>query len=693
MSQHTTGDMLRALLASLIWAAFWFWWDSLEALSELAEAARVVKGDDQTLLLLRGAIAEYVLRMGLAHAVLGLFGSVWLFGWVRVLTHARAVTPRRFFLLCAGVAGLTSLTLLVWQTTLFPRLHGFNPWLQPWVDTLTVARLGWLSGGLALTLGGLLLLRAWRVGSLAPLGRHLLLLALWVGGTWRLTVLPEARPAVDNEGMNVVFIGIDALRPDHLGANGYSRETSPNIDAFLQEAILYPEAWTPLPRTYPSWVSLLSGDLPITARIRDNLPSPAALVPKTALLPQVLQGEGYHTRFVTDDSRFSYMVPEGGWDAVQQPQVGMQNFAVSMREPPYRHFHALMHNRVGFWMVPVQAWNQAFGSSYRPRLFQEKALDELALASEHERFFYAVHSCVLHAPGDRPWPWHSLHGQPGVELSNRFKYSRSGTALMGETNRAGESIEALAEQNERIYDSGINMADELVGALMQQLEQAGLLDNTIVVLFSDHGEEQWAPDLPYAYKGPNHGFHPYGEGQFRTLLAIRYPDGRGAGQRVEGSARLMDVVPTLARDLGLSWPEAIDGLALQELPNEEEDRLVYIETGASESNYWNEGHLDYPFKHMSRRYRLDAELDRVYIRIKFKTALIAAKDRVVQRGRWKLVYRPTVDGQLLQLYDRSVDPMNRHDLASEHPEVLQVLSAELQVFLERDGLGLRSDAP
>ena len=686
-------DLIRAVVASLLWAASWFLWDSLEALAGLAEASRVVKGDDDTLLLMRGAIAGYLARMGLAHAVMGLFGSVWVFGCVRLWTHGQPVAPGPFFRVAAVVAGLTSASLLVWQTTLFPRLHEVNPWLQGWVDTLTVPRLTGLSAGLAVALLVGLLVRAVRASSAGPFARHGLLLVVWVAGGWRLTALPKARPATDNQGLNVVFIGIDALRPDRLGANGHDRPTSPNIDALLAESVLYPEAWTPLPRTYPSWVSLLTGKLPITVGIRDNLPPPSALVPDSAMLPQVLQGEGYHTRFVTDDSRFSYMVPEGGWDAIQQPVVGMQNFAVSMREPPYRHFHALMHNRVGFWLVPVQAWNQAFGSSYRPALFQEKAVDELALASEHERFFYAVHSCVLHAPGDRPWPWHSLHGQAGVELSNRFKYSRSGTALLGETNRQGESIEALAEQNLRIYDSGVNMADELVGALMKELGDAGLLDNTVVVLFSDHGEEHWVPEAPYPYKGPNHGFHPYGEGQFRTLLAIRYPDGQGASTRVQGSARLIDVVPTLARVLGLTWPQAIDGVALQDLPDEQEPRLVYIETGASEPNYWNEGHLTYPFKQMSRRYRLDEDLDRVYIRPRFHEALVAAKDRVVQRGRWKLVYRPMEEGQLLQLFDTLADPHNREDLFAEQPEVAEALLQDLRGFLERDGLELRSTGP
>ena len=75
-------------------------------------------------------------------------------------------------------------------------------------------------------------------------------------------------PKAANEGMNVVLLGIDALRPDHLGSEGYFRDTAPAIDAFLSESVVFEEAFTPLARTYPSWTSLLTGSWPTTPPVR-----------------------------------------------------------------------------------------------------------------------------------------------------------------------------------------------------------------------------------------------------------------------------------------------------------------------------------------------------------------------------------------------------------------------------------------
>ena len=84
--------------------------------------------------------------------------------------------------------------------------------------------------------------------------------------------------------------------------------------------------------------------------------------------------------------------------------------------------------------------------------------------------------------------------------------------------------------------------------MVAQLKASGLWDNTVVVLLSDHGEEFWSEDLPYRYNGPNHGFHPYGDGQNRVVMAVRVPESLKTEawepRRVEDSARLIDPSPS-----------------------------------------------------------------------------------------------------------------------------------------------------
>jgi len=680
-----------ATLVGLLWSTVLFANDTWEAWIGFRKGLNKVDADAETQGLILAAIVDYVVRIAFGHAILAVLGSLWLWSWLRLLVP----DTRRPALWALLFGGLSTLSLYGWQITLLPTLHDWFPWRSAWVAVFTPGVLAVLHGVIGLGLA-VWLVRSWRHDLLA-LGRRLVPLAALVLGWMAVEWEPAPEAAVGNAGPNVVLIGIDSLRPDHLASQGYFRDTAPHIDAFLEEAVLFEHAWTPLARTYPSWMSLLTGALPIDLGIRDNLPAPDALVPGRPTLPQVLSEQGWHTTFVTDDSRFSYMVPELGWQTIVQPPVDLQNFVVSSNEPHYRAFHAFFHNRLGDALLPTGAFNQSFGKSYRPLRFIARASQALAEASRHERFFYASHACFLHAPGDRIWPWHSMHGQEGYDGRNRFRYLRSGSALFLNDGTPKDASGPLSEQDVRIYDSGIDMADRHVAETMAQLAEAGLLDDTIVVLFSDHGEEHYAEDLPYAYMGPNHGFHPYGDGQLRVLMAVRFPDGLGAGETVAGHARLMDLLPTLIEALGLTWPGELGGRSLLPLVRGEEadpenSRQVYVETGVSERRYWNEGHLGYPFDRVSERYVVHPETGRVHIRAEFFDHLVAAKDRVLQRGRWKLVYRPMepAEGQLhraqIELFDRVADPLNRTDLSGLEPEVLAELGLELVEHLRSDGI-------
>ena len=79
-----------------------------------------------------------------------------------------------------------------------------------------------------------------------------------------------------------------------------------------------------------------------------------------------------------------------------------------------------------------------------------------------------------------------------------------------------DSVIDITHQDHNIYDSGMHMADAMVKQIVDEL--SGLWDNTIIVLLSDHGEEMFDDDLPYKCHGPNHGYHPYGDGQHHVML-------------------------------------------------------------------------------------------------------------------------------------------------------------------------------
>lgn len=681
---------MRSLLAGVLWIGTMFGLELWESASRLKRSAKKVRTDETALRLAEEAAREYLLGTTAAYAMMAVVAAVVMHFALRIWFPEEPGRRRWWTAAVVFALGVTA-AFFSHDMVLFPQRYFYYDFIEAYADLAHPTKLLVAWGALAL---GLLVVAARRHGAETRgrlLGSVAALAALgvaWAGATHN----PREAPAQDNAGPNIILLGIDGLRPDHLRSFGYGRDTAPNIEAFLEDAVVFESSWTVFARTYPSWTSILSGRMPQSHGIRDNLPQPDLLVPAdSALLPQVLKAEGYHTTFLTDDSRFAYMVPETGFTAIEQPPPGIQNFALSANEPFFRLLGGLLYNRLGFSFVPVFAHNQAMGRSFRPDDFVEHASNLMRRSSRHERFLYVVHSCVLHSPGDRPWPWHQMYGQAGFRGPNRFKYARAGSTVAGKEDMRGLTEEALAAQDDRLYDAGLDMADRLVGQLMADLEEGGLLDNSIVVLLSDHGEEGWEEDLPYEYYGPNHGYHVFGDNQHRTLLAIRYPDGTGAGTRVADPVRTVDIAPTLAERLGLAWPNDFDGHSMANLiAGEREDptRPLYVETGMTERRYWNSGHANYPWEGVGRKYRVDGETGLVHIRPEFHEFLLGAKDRGYQQGDWKLVWRPMATGPaLVQLFNRAEDPVNRHDISLKHPEILARLGLEMATILARDGVG------
>jgi arylsulfatase A-like enzyme len=486
--------------------------------------------------------------------------------------------------------------------------------------------------------------------------------------------------------VNVIILGVDGLRPDHLKRNGYLRDTVPNIEALMQDSVVFTEAYTVMARTYPSWMSILTGQLPINNGVRNNIISD--LIPKTKTLTQGLQEKGWFTSFATDDSRFSFMQPDLGFDSILQPEVGAMNFALSATEPRFRMFHMFMHNPIGYKLAPVIRHNQALGKSYRPELYFEANIERLYEASQHDNFFFATHACFLHSPGDRNYPWSQMYGQHGYTRFNRLRYSKSGTKLVFSDPESDAPINVIAKQDQRIYDSGLDMADGMVKRVVDELKRSGMYDNTIIVLLSDHGENHWEKDLPYTYHGPNHGFNPYGDGQHHVLLTIRFPDGQFSGTEVTDTVRLIDLAPTLSEVLQLDLKDDFDGKSLIPLiqgEKEDEIREVYIETGMSEPNYWSDEHRDYSYNKIAERYWIQPDNNWVMVRDEFWPELLAGKDRVLQMGKWKLVWRPMKDNNhLVQLFNREEDAENRSDIAEQYPVHTAFLGMRLLKYLERD---------
>ena len=344
---------------------------------------------------------------------------------------------------------------------------------------------------------------------------------------------------------HILIIGVDSLRADVFDRDDW-RARIPNIDEFMSQATRFETAITPLARTYPAWVSILSGQSPRNSGARINLVDPS-LVKKDQLLTNDLQDLGYQTIFATDERRFSNIDESYGFDDVVGPGYGGADFIIGYLSD-FPIVNVVSSSALGPILFPYIAQNRAIPHSYSPDQFSSSLETYITSLNPAEPTFFVAHFCLPH------WPyiWSSVKevapqkdGQRDPELS-------------------------YSAQN---YWFAIEEADRQVGMLLEQYRREGWLDNALVILLSDHGEAfGFEADVldevgdisrnPFPNEG--HGLNIFSEYQNRIVLGVRYYGARewiaGVSDQVAGT---IDLRPTINEVIGQPVPfGTTDGISL-----------------------------------------------------------------------------------------------------------------------------------
>jgi arylsulfatase A-like enzyme len=349
--------------------------------------------------------------------------------------------------------------------------------------------------------------------------------------------------AATYEHPNIILVGVDSLRPDFLSYFGHEKPT-PFFDSFLSQASVFSEAVTPLARTFPSWTSILSGLYPREIGIRTNLAQQH--VNFTNMLPAILQRNGYKTIFATDETRFSNIDRNFGFDHIIAPPMGLNDFLIgTFNDFPLSNF--LINTNIGKWLFPYSYGNRPVYFSYDPDSFLN-LLSPILNEKRAKPTFLAVHFCLTHSP----YLWDSLNGS---------KYN---------------------EPLER-YEASIGRVDKQVNDFFALLKQGHWLDHAIVVLLSDHGEALELPGdritekdlfvtsktypqaVPLFYppslddeginESAGHGTDVLGLPQYHTVLAFKlYGLGDWQSGLVPGIVSLLDIKPTILQFIHLPSP-------------------------------------------------------------------------------------------------------------------------------------------
>jgi arylsulfatase len=301
---------------------------------------------------------------------------------------------------------------------------------------------------------------------------------------------------------SIVLVTIDTLRADHLGCYGYFRDTSPRIDAFAREALVFDQAYATMATTLPSHASIFTARYPL----------------EHGILANVLHGGNAF-----------------GW------KEGMLSFAEVARDAGYAtagFVSAAPVSRDSGIDAGFDTWTEPAGIERRG---DETAADALAwLASANrEPFFLWVHLYDPHWKYEPPPPYDSMF-ETEPELKRWI--AERGIDSPGQRRtleRAGKATRDAINA----YCGEVRFADEQVGRLLDALRERELLDRSIVVVTSDHGE------------GLNqHDWSAHGlvwDEQLRVPLLIRFPSSYGvAPRRVGELVSLIDLFPTLLGRMG-----------------------------------------------------------------------------------------------------------------------------------------------
>ncbi len=297
----------------------------------------------------------------------------------------------------------------------------------------------------------------------------------------------------DRPQPNVLLISLDTVRADHLSLHGYHRETSPLLDAFAAQGVIFERATSTFPSTAGSHMSMLTALHPCAHRV---LGPGMRLPPTVTTLAEAFAAAGWATGAVTEDGLID---PDMGFDR------GFDRYRELLPDaaaPLGRFPEGIAHAR---------SWIDAHAN--RP-------------------FFFFLHTYQPHAVYKVP-PHVAGRWAPGPEGGQADWFAAA-------------------------YDEGLRYTDELLGGFLRALERRGILENTLVVITSDHGEEFWE------HGQFGHGYTVYRE-QVDVPLVMRHPRLATGGRRVPDIVSLVDLAPTILELAGVPQPASFRGASFAPL--------------------------------------------------------------------------------------------------------------------------------
>jgi arylsulfatase A-like enzyme len=419
---------------------------------------------------------------------------------------------------------------------------------------------------------------------------------------------------------NVVMISVDTLRAVNLGVYGYPRDTSPNLDRLAARSVLFNQAFTPWPKTTPAVASLMASQYGHSTGVMRTTPH-QKVADRVLLLAEILRDHGFFNLGVVSNGAIG-------------PQT---NIAQGFDRYELETVDAAELNRALEPLLPELLERRTDGT---PTFFWVHYTDPHAPYAPpqdakryvNDRWYDPSKRVPRHGPPRNLLPVDPT--LPPLEFRRRVAFNRP-VVSRGREHADGDG--AIVADSVAAYDAEIRFVDTHIGRLLDRLEEVGLLDDSVLVFWADHGESLG-----------EHNYY-FSHGRFAYNVNLHVPLMLSAPGLEPGffdsPVSLIDIAPTLLELLGIPIPPSFEGTSLAPALRGESQtpRDVFAEAGYA---------LEY--------------------------------QKILVRWPWKLIHIPDpmvqeiARGQEFELYNLEKDPGEEDEMSARQPERLEEMRGELQ---------------
>jgi len=458
---------------------------------------------------------------------------------------------------------------------------------------------------------------------------------------------------------NVILISVDSLRYDHLGINGYGRNITPNLDNFAKNAVFFPNFITQSYLTPISEASIHTSQYPsANGFVEFN----SYINPETIKLEDILKIYNYQNYAFIGSGNF---IVDGTFYQQFSPSYKLYKWVPNENGFPLskEDLNSFKNQKFFLWL--------ALGNIHRPYgrpVVPQKYIDMFV-----DRNYSGPLKDIL------------IDQDFLVPIVNNTLKAVNGSI------RIGEGEYHLTEKDKKYiidnYDSGIKYTDDYLGSLLEEIRNDGLMENTIIVILSEHGEE-------LGDRGMFHHGDIYDNG-IHTFLAIYDPAIKRSGINIQTQVQGIDVMPTILDILGISVPQNAQGKSIIPLIFGNVDtsfnKYVFSErtTFPQFFYYLNVSGLDAPESietynsTLAKFNKTDAVQD---IKIIGNRSYI--DDVAVRTNDWKLIYRPSYK---IQMYIFEIIKDGMPTRLSEYQLFYLVNDSNELNNLDGKGLGIENE--